>query len=131
LAIGCTEIQRSRCCVISKTSDKPGGSTPRLRREAGNVEPISQVEPILESAHAEPQKKSKKKDKGSRRNCCDAEKESFKDEIVALVVERLALKVENEKLKGGLNDLSTSKHAYKEGQEKEAANIDDDIVDVE
>lgn len=42
---------------------------------------------------------------------CDTEKESLKDEIVGLTVERLSLEVEIQKLKGGLTDLCVAKQA--------------------
>jgi len=53
---------------FQKLLDKPIGSTPQPRREAKNVEPISWVDYVLEDAHVEPQKKSKKKDRVSRRS---------------------------------------------------------------
>lgn len=40
---------------------------------------------------------------------CDVEKEALKDEITALIAERLSLQTENENLKKVLNDLSSSK----------------------
>jgi len=42
------------------------------------------------------------------------EKESFKDEIVALVAKDFPCKPKMKKLKGGLNDLSASKHVDSE-----------------
>jgi len=47
-------------------------------------------------------------------SCCDVKKESLKDEICILAAEKLSLQAENEKLKGGLNDLSASKHVDSE-----------------
>jgi len=53
---------------FQKILNKRDGSTPQPRREAKNVEPITWVDPVLEGTHVEPQKKSKKRDIGSRRS---------------------------------------------------------------